>query len=699
MERLLKDAEKIQKANGKMVTYSIDNFADMVDAIHVVQTEMGITGTTADEAATTIQGSMASAGAAWENFLTGMADPAADMGHLIDNLVDSVLTAANNLVPAISRMLPNLVSGLTKLVVELSPTLLEMASDLVFEFAGAILDSLPVLIQTLGDLAARIIAKIPDFVAELVEAIPGIVDALGRALVACVPTLLEAVGDLVDPAAWALRAKVDELNEAVGGMTSFRDAIQNAVATPIDFSRLVSKSGHTLDDLNTAINEKEGLITETISARLAEQQELRDEDIENIREYQQQIQALEDEKLQIYQQQQWAEVTKTQLDMANMTYEEAAQHMANANELLREANQAAEDAYTSQLTTIESFYASTGEVGSEAYNAEIEAAKAHYDQMVEENTGYYAQVAELVSKSATDWVSVDADKWAQLAATTDEYSTSIYNTATGAIMGTSVSFKGNVDQMKSDYADSLSQMDLDTANAFLSMYATTVANGGEVSEEATQLATDMLNAFEDLPDDFDEIGKNTLLGMISGLEDQFPELADTGEMTADEVAKATRKALGIESPSKVFKEIGGYSTEGFVKGIEGEKASVTSRVKGFFSGIVNSVKGALGIHSPSKVFSDIGFQIDAGLAQGVDRGADEAEDSVQTMLRDIVGTATINIPDVAMLETGLTATLSADRKIYIYNNLTGSVEMDGYTVGTIVLRNLDDAAAYTLRGV
>lgn len=101
MERLLEDAAKIKAANGEMVTYSIDSFADMVDAIHVVQTEMGITGTTAKEAESTIEGSIASMKSAWANLATGMADDTADMGQLTQDFVDSVNIAAGNIIPRI----------------------------------------------------------------------------------------------------------------------------------------------------------------------------------------------------------------------------------------------------------------------------------------------------------------------------------------------------------------------------------------------------------------------------------------------------------------------------------------------------------------------------------------------------------------------------------------------------------------------
>lgn len=104
MERLLEDAAKIKAANGEMVTYSIDSFADMVDAIHVVQNEMGITGTTAKEAENTIEGSISSMKAAWSNLATGMADETADMERLTQDFVDSVGTAAKNIIPRVQQI-------------------------------------------------------------------------------------------------------------------------------------------------------------------------------------------------------------------------------------------------------------------------------------------------------------------------------------------------------------------------------------------------------------------------------------------------------------------------------------------------------------------------------------------------------------------------------------------------------------------
>ena len=92
MQRLLDDASKLSG-----IKYDISSYSDVVDAIHVVQTEMGITGTTAKEASTTIEGSVSSMSSAWDNWVAGMADSEANFSQLTSNLVDSIVS--NGIVP------------------------------------------------------------------------------------------------------------------------------------------------------------------------------------------------------------------------------------------------------------------------------------------------------------------------------------------------------------------------------------------------------------------------------------------------------------------------------------------------------------------------------------------------------------------------------------------------------------------------
>ena len=150
MQRLLKDAEKIQKAHGKTVKYSINSYADMVEAIHVVQEEMGITGTTAEEAGTTIQGSVGMMKAAWTNFLTGMADSNQDFDALTTNLVQSVITVANNLVPRLIETVPRLVAGIAEIGTQLATYLPDIVSSL-----------LPALISGAVTLVSGLVKQIP----------------------------------------------------------------------------------------------------------------------------------------------------------------------------------------------------------------------------------------------------------------------------------------------------------------------------------------------------------------------------------------------------------------------------------------------------------------------------------------------------------------------------------------------------------
>ena len=108
MQRLLADASKLSG-----VEYSIGNFSDIIEAIHVVQTELGITGTTALEASTTIEGSFNSMKSAWTNLLTGMADDNANFDVLVDNLVNSMSSFGQNLLPRVEIA----INGISQLLI------------------------------------------------------------------------------------------------------------------------------------------------------------------------------------------------------------------------------------------------------------------------------------------------------------------------------------------------------------------------------------------------------------------------------------------------------------------------------------------------------------------------------------------------------------------------------------------------------
>lgn len=153
MQRLLDDAEKISG-----VKYDISSFADVTEAIHVMQEQMGIAGTTSKEAASTISGSVGMVKAAWENFLTGMADPDQDFGELVGALTDSISVALGNIVPRLIQALPRLIQGLSQVIQILAGYLPQILSALLpglitgaTELLGALGSTLPSLFMILFD--------------------------------------------------------------------------------------------------------------------------------------------------------------------------------------------------------------------------------------------------------------------------------------------------------------------------------------------------------------------------------------------------------------------------------------------------------------------------------------------------------------------------------------------------------------------
>lgn len=169
MQRLLKDAEKL---SGKK--YKLGNFKDMAEAIHVVQTEMGITGTTAKEASTTIEGSVNSAKAAWTNLVSGMSQDNADMDKLINEFIESVGVAAGNILPRveialegvgslIEKLLPVIIDAIPGLIENLLPKLLASGTNIVLTLVQGIAAAIPSLLKVLNQLFTVLLEKIPEF--------------------------------------------------------------------------------------------------------------------------------------------------------------------------------------------------------------------------------------------------------------------------------------------------------------------------------------------------------------------------------------------------------------------------------------------------------------------------------------------------------------------------------------------------------
>lgn len=176
MQRLLKDAEKLSGQK-----YELGNFKDMAEAIHVVQTEMGITGTTAKEASTTIEGSVNSAKAAWTNLVSGMSQDNADMDKLINEFIKSVGVAAGNILPRIEQAL----TGVGTLISTLMPKIMG-------QLPGFLEKVLPQLLTSGANIVVTLVQGIVSAIPTLLAMIPTILTQVGETLVSAFPKLFSS---------------------------------------------------------------------------------------------------------------------------------------------------------------------------------------------------------------------------------------------------------------------------------------------------------------------------------------------------------------------------------------------------------------------------------------------------------------------------------------------------------------------------
>ena len=273
MQRLLKDAEKLSGQK-----FDLSSYADIVDAIHVVQTEMGITGTTAKEASETISGSLASAKSAWSNLVTGIANDEADFGTLMDNFVGSVTTAADNIAPRIGialngvaeliqEIVPVAMQYIPQIITEFLPTIAEAAVGIVTSIGTAIFDNIDQILEfgqqmldsllsgitnnvdSISGPVTEIITKFANFIAEnLPEIIMAGINILGALLVGIIQAIPElataATKAVIELASYILRVENLQKIISVGGelISSLAQGISNALGLIVEAGANVVES-------------------------------------------------------------------------------------------------------------------------------------------------------------------------------------------------------------------------------------------------------------------------------------------------------------------------------------------------------------------------------------------------------------------------------------------------------------------------
>ena len=182
MERLLQNAEKLTG-----IHYDINNLSDVYNAIHEIQKNLGITGTTAKEAMKTIDGAMKMTKASWDNLLTGLADPKQAVGPLISEFAKSLGILAKNVTPKIKEVF----NALPNALIQITPQLMNMIIDLA-----------PPLILAAINLVAGLIGALPGIISPIFSQLSsligsGMIDKIGQSISSNMPTLISKGLDML----------------------------------------------------------------------------------------------------------------------------------------------------------------------------------------------------------------------------------------------------------------------------------------------------------------------------------------------------------------------------------------------------------------------------------------------------------------------------------------------------------------------
>lgn len=211
MERLLADASAIAG-----VQFNIDSYADVIQAIHVMQESMGIAGTTAVEGSTTISGSINQLQASISNLLTGLGNSSANVGELVGNVITNFETVVQNILPilmtivaalpelaeslsvAIGEMLPvlleagtSLFNSLLQTLIDLLPELIPVATDAVINIADTLIDNLPMIVDSAIEIILTLTTSLIEHIPDLVQRVPEIVMSIAETLIEHLPEILE----------------------------------------------------------------------------------------------------------------------------------------------------------------------------------------------------------------------------------------------------------------------------------------------------------------------------------------------------------------------------------------------------------------------------------------------------------------------------------------------------------------------------
>ena len=608
MERLLADAEKLTG-----VKYDINNLNDVYQAIHAVQEEMGITGTTAKEAASTLEGSMASAKAAWDNFMNGSGDA--------DQLADAFATAADNIVKnlaeiiprfaetlpalggAIIAQIPGLVAAIVPAVLSAGQSVLKQLQDAVldFDFAGtadkvvqmitgfiegdglgSLLDS---LVTIFTGIVNGISSMLPSLLPALIELISYVVTSLLDQLPAILDCALELILGLAQGILAALPVLIEALPEVISSIVEFLiSAVPQIIDAGIELlMALVDALPVIIDALVDALPQ---IIEATVTALIAAAPQIAKAGIKLLGALIEAIPVIVVELAKAVPDI-VAAIIDVLAELPGLIGEVFAEIVTDLVEWGQQMLSNASTAMSNMLSQVNSIIQELpGKIWTHLVNA-VNKVIAWGQQMVSNAS---TAASNMLSKVSGIIQELPGKIWTHLVNTVNKvvaWGQQMVSNASTAASNMLSKVSSTLQQLPGKVWDYLSQ-----AAQKVVTWGTQLAQKGAAA--ATQLFNSIVNGLSSLPSKMAEIGSNIVSGIWNGISSGWNWLTNEVSNLANSLLDAAKDALGINSPSKEFADkVGRWIMPGVGKGLDKSMPATLKDMKAKAGELVSAMRAEM----------------------------------------------------------------------------------------------------------
>ena len=608
MERLLADAEKLTG-----VKYDINNLNDVYQAIHAVQEEMGITDTTAKEAASTLEGSMASAKAAWDNFMNGSGDA--------DQLADAFATAADNIVKnlaeiiprfaetlpalggAIIAQIPGLVAAIVPAVLSAGQSVLKQLQDAVldFDFAGTADkvvrmitgfiegDGLGSLLDTLVTIFTGIVngisSMLPSLLPALIELISYVVTSLLDQLPAILDCALELILGLAQGILAALPVLIEALPEVISSIVEFLiSAVPQIIDAGIELlMALVDALPVIIDALVDALPQ---IIRATVTALIAAAPQIAKAGIKLLGALIEAIPVIVVELAEAVPDIVTA-IIDVLAELPGLIGEVFAEIVTDLVEWGQQMLSNASMAMSNMLSQVNSIIQELpGKIWTHLVNA-VNKVIAWGQQMVSNAS---TAASNMLSKVSGIIQELPGKIWTHLVNTVNKvvaWGQQMVSNASTAASNMLSKVSSTLQQLPGKVWDYLSQ-----AAQKVVTWGTQLAQKGAAA--AIQLFNSIVNGLSSLPSKMAEIGSNIVSGIWNGISSGWNWLTNKVSNLANSLLDAAKDALGINSPSKEFADkVGRWIMPGVGKGLDKSMPATLKDMKAKAGELVSAMRAEM----------------------------------------------------------------------------------------------------------